>query len=268
MMRLGVLFVLGFFSWGCDPSPIRQARAEVENATVGSGPVPVVVELFTSQGCSSCPPADALLADLARRKRSGVQVIPLSFHVDYWDYLGWKDPFSAAEYSARQRWYAALGGSRSVYTPQMVVDGVDAFVGSKRAAAEAALSKAAGVRKQVQLEVALDAPGSVRYRSRGSATDAVLYLALVQKRADNPVRSGENARTTAHHVGVVRELSARDYTGSGEGTWRPKRLNAVSANAPGSSAVGGEANAAERHRVVVFLQERQTGRILGAAMTP
>src|ERR1700760_3011596 len=90
---------------------------------------PVVVELFTSQGCSSCPPADAFLTDLAHQRRD---ILPLAFHVTYWDYLGWKDPYSLDAATARQRDYARHLGDDGVYTPQMVVDGATGFVGSNR----------------------------------------------------------------------------------------------------------------------------------------
>ena len=88
---------------------------------------PVVVELYTSQGCSSCPPADAILAELADRE----DVIALAFHVDYWDYIGWKDIFADPANTLRQRNYARVAGARSVYTPQMIVDGQDHVVGTK-----------------------------------------------------------------------------------------------------------------------------------------
>ena len=100
------------------------------------GPNPVVVELFTSQGCSSCPPADALIREIAHDPALRGRVIPLAFHVDYWDQLGWRDPFSSAAYSARQADYASKafhGGD--IYTPQMVVNGREALVGSNYRAA-------------------------------------------------------------------------------------------------------------------------------------
>ena len=96
-------------------------------------PAPVVVELFTSQGCSRCPPADAYLAELARRP----DIVALSFHVDYWNYVGWRDPFSSTRWSKRQRDYGASLNRRFVYTPQIVVDGRDESIGSRRPRVEA-----------------------------------------------------------------------------------------------------------------------------------
>ena len=130
---------------------------------------PTVVELFTSQGCSSCPPADAFLTDLAHQRHD---VLPLAFHVTYWDYLGWKDPYSLAAATARQREYARHLGDDGVYTPQMVVDGTTGFVGSDRALGLKAIAAAAA--KSVPVSVTRDgqipagqgrAPGPARRAS-------------------------------------------------------------------------------------------------------
>src|SRR6516225_8160911 len=116
-----------------------------------AGERPMVVELFTSEGCSSCPPADALLAELASRP----DVLALSFHVDYWDRLGWKDPFSSHEATQRQDRYASLLDLATVYTPQIVVDGTWQAVGSDRADVEHALDLARRDRQQVPITLAL-----------------------------------------------------------------------------------------------------------------
>jgi hypothetical protein len=105
---------------------------------------PAVVELFTSQGCSSCPPADKLLGELARRS----DVLTLAYHVDYWNNLGWKDPFASADATRRQRRYAGALGLSGIYTPQMVVDGAIDAVGSDRRAVEAALAGQRGIRRR------------------------------------------------------------------------------------------------------------------------
>src|SRR6266404_113289 len=117
-----------------------------------AGERPIVVELFTSEGCSSCPPADALLAELASRP----DVLTLSFHVDYWDRLGWKDPFSSREANERQNRYATLLDLATVYTPQVVVDGRWQAVGSDRADVERALDRARRDRREVPVTLAVD----------------------------------------------------------------------------------------------------------------
>src|SRR6266545_881299 len=124
---------------GCDPGGGDAAAATPAPAGARAA---VVVELFTSQGCSSCPPADRLLTRLPG-SIDGVLVLPLAFHVDYWDDLGWRDPFSSADWTARQKRYAAAIAGGHVYTPQLVVQGREDMVGSDRGAVEDAIRRAA-----------------------------------------------------------------------------------------------------------------------------
>src|SRR5882757_9487139 len=121
-------------------------------APAEAGERPIVVELFTSEGCSSCPPADALLAGLASRP----EVLALSFHVDYWDRLGWKDPFSSPEATQRQHRYAELLGTSTVYTPQIIVDGKWQAVGSDRSEVERALDAARRNGDEVPIALVVD----------------------------------------------------------------------------------------------------------------
>src|SRR5471030_829141 len=130
------------------PTMIGLALAAVVATMVHAQESPVVVELFTSQGCSSCPPADAFLTDLAHQRRD---VLPLAFHVTYWDSLGWKDPYSLDAATARQRDYARHLGDDGVYTQQMVVDGTTGFVGSNRSQGLSTISSAA--RKPVPISL-------------------------------------------------------------------------------------------------------------------
>ena len=199
---------------------------------------PVVVELFTSQGCSSCPPADALLATLADRP----EVLPLAFHVDYWNRLGWVDPFSSAWATARQGAYAAQMGSSQVYTPQAVVDGGRDVVGSNRAALDSAIAEA---RSGPSVPLTLTASDAALQVAVGPAApaDAVLWLVGFDDRHETPVRRGENAGRTLVDRNVVRSLTRLDG-------WTP----------------GGTIAAArpEGDRAAVLLQAAD-GRILGAA---
>ena len=164
---------------------------------------PIVVELFTSEGCSSCPPADALLAELARRK----DVLALSFHVDYWDRLGWKDPFSSHQATERQQRYADLFRLRSVYTPQMVVDGRREAVGSDRSAVESALAAASRTRGGAPAALAPDG-NRVRIRlgpADAAASGSVLLIGFDRRHA-SAVERGENSGRTLAHVDVVRSI--------------------------------------------------------------
>jgi hypothetical protein len=162
---------------------------------------PVVVELFTSQGCSSCPPADAFLTDLAHQRRD---VLALAFHVTYWDYIGWKDPYSLDAATARQREYARHLGTDGVYTPQMVVDGSKGFVGSDRHEGLDAIAGAAA--KSVPVALARDAGGLVVTVGFGAGTARVLLVGFDSSH-DTPVGRGENSGRTLRETNVVRSLT-------------------------------------------------------------
>src|SRR5438046_1170217 len=162
---------------------------------------PTVVELFTSEGCSSCPPADALLAELARRP----DVLALSFHVDYWDRLGWKDPYSSRAATDRQDRYAKVLALPTVYTPQIVVDGRWQAVGSDRADVERALDLARRDRLDVPVTLALD-HGQAYIKLRPSSDEAPASVLLIgfDRRQVTAVKRGENSGRTLAHVDVVR----------------------------------------------------------------
>jgi hypothetical protein len=214
----------------------------------GGEPAPVLVELFTSEGCSSCPPADALLAKLdAQQPVAGARVIVLSEHVTYWNSLGWRDPFSLDAMTERQQKYAQRFGLGEVYTPQAVVDGAAELVGSDERAMLRAVGKAAGSAKTpVSIENAEVAGGEVRFAVRGGDGKAELMAALAEDSAQSSVLRGENGGRTLRHVAVVRELEAM---GVADG-----RTLALKAPA-GRGAL----------RLVVFLVDRRSGAVLGVA---
>jgi hypothetical protein len=186
----------------------------------------VLVELFTSQGCSSCPPADAFVRELPRLGLGRDRVVPLTFHVDYWNRLGWKDPFSGAAFTDRQAWYASSNKLRSpdgaagldgLYTPQMIVDGAVQFSGQRRETAAQEISRAAqqapafglAVRattrgSTVELSVDVASPGAER-----KDRDWRLSAALVAREARTPVPRGENGGEILEEAAVVRALSER-----------------------------------------------------------
>ena len=171
---------------------------------------PVVVELFTSEGCSSCPPADRVLLDLQKRSRPDAEIIVLSEHVDYWNYIGWKDPFSSKQFSDRQSAYAAAFQTDEVYTPQMVVDGAVGFIGSDRTRAMGEIEKAFGAPKTPLHVTAKEVPGAVvEVRVNGlklNSGDAV-FFALTEDALETLVKRGENAGKALSHTGVVRSIS-------------------------------------------------------------
>ena len=168
---------------------------------------PVVVELFTSQGCSSCPPADAYLGTLAARD----DVIALAYHVDYWDYIGWKDPFGDATYTTRQRAYLQALGNRTLYTPQMIVDGEVAAVGSDSRAVNdlirERLDDTPGGRESVQLEASLS-HGELRVQipDTGMPGPADVLAVAYDDLHTTEIPRGENSGVTLKNVNVVRAI--------------------------------------------------------------
>jgi hypothetical protein len=178
---------------------------------------PVVVELFTSQGCSSCPPADALLGELSKRD----DVLALGFHVDYWDYIGWKDPYASKLATKRQKLYAETFRLSFVYTPQIVVNGMTENVGSDRSAIEAAVEKAkarASVRPALVLERRADGGLLVHVGAAEAKRPATVWLACFDRQRSTPVLRGENAGSTLTNYHIVRHFESL-------GTWKGQMLD-------------------------------------------
>jgi len=231
----------------------------------GGARTPVLVELFTSEGCSSCPPADALLARLDEQQPiSGAEVIALEEHVNYWDQLGWVDPFSGAQWTDRQQDYAAVRHDRGVYTPQMVVNGRTEFVGSHEGQARQAIAQAAS---QAHAEVTLSAlslnkPTEGQFKvsvaklaGSNNGESAEVYLAITETGLHSAVKAGENSGVEVHHSAVVRSLRKI-------GSVDPGKDPAFS----GESTIKFDKNwKRENLRAVVFVQEKRSHRVLGAA---
>lgn len=204
---------------------------------------PVVVELFTSQGCSSCPPADALVAELARTR---ADLLPLTFHVTYWNNLGWQDPFSFQGATDRQRRYVAQSISPEVYTPALIVDGRLDAVGSDPAAVASALRRAADPAVEAPLSITRSAAGLVVSLGAGHGHGTVLLVGY-DRQHETRVARGENGGRTLTEANIVRSLQA---VGSWDGS--AARL-AVPPPAGEAAAV---------------LVQGDDGRILGAARVP
>ncbi len=175
-----------------------------------------IVELFTSQGCSSCPPADRLLSKLARDPRYAGKVIPLSFHVDYWNYIGWTDPYSTARWSERQRLYAArVFRSNRIYTPQVVVNGRTEATGSQERKVLDRISDALATEPAGQVSLALEPPtpdGHLKVKLEAKLARAAgqgnldLWVAIYESGLSTPVKAGENNSRTLRNDRVVRRL--------------------------------------------------------------
>jgi len=203
-----VSLATGLLWWSFPPGTPTQTATTEPIMIRSSGEGFAVIELFTSQGCSSCPPADRLLSDLLADHKQA-DIYALSFHVDYWNYLGWKDPYSAAAYSDRQRNYAKKFRSTRVYTPQMIVNGTQEFVGSDRAKAAMVLEKALSQESSTFLELKWY-PQSQRlsYEVQGTTEASVLRFALVERKIENSVPRGENRGRKLIHVQVVRKYES------------------------------------------------------------
>ena len=219
--------------------------------------VPVIAELFTSEGCSSCPPADGLLEMLLQEQPiKGVYVIPLSEHVTYWDHQGWKDPFSAQQYTVRQQQYGLRFNIESIYTPQLVVDGARELVGSDKRAIERALADQAKTPKPVLTVTATVADGSLNMAAAGpgltAEKDADLVFAVTEDHLVIDVPRGENAKRTLKHSGVVRWLKSAGAVGSSPATATVKLAQEWHR---------------ENLRVVAFVQKRKDRRVVAAAFT-
>jgi hypothetical protein len=260
VVAAGFVLTAGGFFW-------TNSGAPDSSSTPATGGPPVVVELFTSEGCSSCPPADALLAKLAEEGSVGnAQVIALEEHVDYWNEQGWTDPFSSHDWTARQYAYAGVLGNQNPYTPQMVVDGSVEFSGSR---AQRALQSIAEAGAQLKTAVTLSQGTS----SKPSVLDfsvqvgklppsakgaAEVWLAITETGLHSAVTRGENAGHELHHAAIVRSMRK-----IGE------------AKAETDTAFSGSATAPlrkewkrENLKAVVFVQEKKSLRILGAAEIP
>ncbi len=245
------------------PDPAPAARLAPAPAAQADGPV--VVELFTSQGCSSCPPADRLLTRLGKDPKLATRVFPLAFHVDYWNYIGWTDPFSSARWSDRQRSYARAFGSNRVYTPQLVVDGTTDCVGSQEDLVYRKIHQALARPVAGRVELRL-APGSGPNELQAVADASVareisgrleLWVALYQKNLTTAVARGENADRTLRNDYVVRRLTKAFTLSGGPGahgsgtvslaldpSWRRSDLGVVAfLQDPASRAIEGAARA-------------------------
>ncbi len=211
---------------------------------------PVVVELFTSQGCAACTKANALVADLAERK----DVLALTFPVDYWDYLGWKDTFAKPEFSTRQRAYMKAAGEREIYTPQVVVDGApqaDRSAVDKAPELIKAALKAAPPEPAMRLERGRVAVGSGPAPHGGAEVWLVRYQPQPQ---ETPVKDGENRGVTVVYRNVAVSLQR---LGSWNGRPRVYPLPKAPADAKAAAKAG-------ELKLAVLVQDRDTGKILGA----
>jgi hypothetical protein len=244
--------------------PVEKESAST--ATVESKRSPVLVELFTSEGCSSCPPADEVLARLEKEQPvAGAEVIVLSQHVDYWNHLGWADPYSSATFSERQGAYSDAFHQDGVYTPQMIVDGQAEFNGSNwdkahdeivaaarmpKASIQISRGETSPTANAIQLNVRVENPPAVNV-----GDSAEVLLAITESNLHSSVARGENAGRSLSHTAVVRQLTVIG------------KIESQGDRAFTAAPIVNVANNWKRQnlRAVVFLQEQGSRRVLGAA---
>jgi len=222
----------------------------------GQARTAVIVELFTSEGCSSCPPADSLLMRLPNAFPD-IEVIPLGEHVDYWNHLGWKDRFSSALFSERQQDYGRLFRLESVYTPQMVVNGQAQFNGADGPRAQQEIRKAAQGPKAA-LEISILSKDSVRLKVQSipeGVKNVDMFLAVTETNLETTPRAGENDGRRLRHTGVVRTLTSVGHLDT-------KKTPYYSADAKVN--LNGDWSR-DNLKLVWFVQDRSTRKILGAA---
>lgn len=256
LLSAGIVSVYSYVSSN-DSCPLKTSETASSVGNDGTEKRPVLVELFTSEGCSSCPPADRELTFLEDQQPvSGAEIVALAFHVDYWDRLGWKDTFSSADYSARQNEYSTANGRDTNYTPQMIVDGEKEFVGSDGQKANDAIAGAAGNEKG---SVALNANENEMTIEIGRLPkhgNSRVLLAVAEDGLVTKVKAGENGGRTLSHTSVVRQLAEigsidrnmSDFKTSislpSDAQWRKENL-----------------------KYVVFVQEKKNKRVIAVGLT-
>jgi hypothetical protein len=236
------------FSWAC----MGIAYNPSNNADSVLKDPPVLIELFTSQGCSSCPPADRLLKKFVEEAKDGdLPIVALSYHVDYWNRLGWKDPYSNAEFSQRQRNYATKFPDNRVYTPEIVVNGSSAHVGSREMEIRKAIGAAKKRTKNITFLIEINNQKSDKlnlyFKSTVDLADYLLQIVLVEAEVGNVVPKGENRGRSLHHVQVVRDFITLVSPASEEIIEIPT----------------GALDHPSKGKVVVFLQEKTSWTVVG-----
>ena len=222
-----------------------------------AAPTPVLLELFTSEGCSSCPSADAVLRDLeASGHVRGALIIALEEHVDYWDNLGWKDPYSSARFTARQKDYAGWFGRGRIYTPQLVVDGAHELVGSDSSAARDAIAVSAQAKKPALKLVEVNGRVTIDLEALAAGEPAEVHLVVAELGLVTKVERGENEGRTLGHAAVARSFETVGAVASGKAFHLEGAVKLDPAWKKGQL------------RIVAFVQGKESHRVLAAAAVP
>jgi hypothetical protein len=258
--RLALVLVLAVLPL-CAAAQMSSAANSPAASPDMSKRTPVLVELFTSEGCSSCPPADALLANLARQTGT-VYIIPIEEHVTYWNHEGWTDPYSADEWTQRQLAYSTHSDKSDVYTPEMVVDGGSGFNGSNTQQAQAEIAKAAQAPRTTVSITPEPGSGAQKVtvsvgKLEGASNDdsAEVWLAVAEDGLSSSVTHGENSGHTLQHIGVLRSLHKIGVAESKRGD----------TTFSGHTEIKLKSNwNRDKLHVIAFVQEKKSHKVLGA----
>ena len=250
MKPIKILAIVAFFAIAASATTALISARLSKKSTSDKGFV--VVELFTSEGCSSCPPADQLVAKIEKESKDKPVYI-LAYHVDYWDRLGWKDAFSSADFSKRQNEYARYLHLQSVYTPQIIINGATEFVGSEEGTLRNAIKTSLQKPSQTQLSLNVSSiesnQANIKYNTDGADKSTVLQLAVLEKNAQTKVERGENAGHTLSHVQIVRKLQKVSLSGN---------TGTIKVSLPQGFDIAG-------WEIIGFLQNTINGKVNGAA---
>ncbi len=255
MKKSLILFVLVLFS-ACAMQKVEsqklvenEQQLKIEKASKQR----ILVELFTSEGCYSCPPAERLLAKLDKEQPfEDAELITLAFHVDYWDYLGWKDKYASPLFSQRQRVYDRKFRTGKIYTPQMIVDGDIEFVGSRKKSAEKAIKKSVKNEKAtVKLKLNKDKL-IVKISELPEHKDATVYLAIAEDNLSTDIKRGENAGKNLTHLSVVRSLNALGRIMPNDKSFEAKKNLQIQKDWKKKNL-----------KLVVFIQENRSRKVIG-----
>ncbi len=255
-MKSAIIFIFLILSVSCSTQSVESQRRDEspQPQTTNLQPKqPVLVELFTSEGCSSCPPADKILAFLQREQPAPqAEIITLAFHVDYWDYLGWKDEFSSAEFSKRQESYGSKFKIDSIYTPQMIVDGQTEFVGNNSGIAVNSIMAAAKMPK-AKIKLALNENLlKINITEISKTENATVFAVIAENNLSTQVKRGENSGRVLEHSSVVRELKNLGVASGANSTFSTEFNLPLQANWK-----------KENLKIIVFVQENESRKILG-----
>ncbi len=256
-MKSAVIFLFLIFSAACSMQQVESQKLnedqkpKTESQTAKQT---VLVELFTSEGCSSCPPADRALAFLDKEQPyAQAEIITLALHVDYWNKLGWKDEFSTSLFTQRQENYAEKLKLDSAYTPQMIVDGKTEFVGSDLGKAAKIITEAAKIQKGKIEIVKNEGKLSIKITDLPVHENAGIYLVIAEDNLRSNVARGENSGKILEHQSVVRELRSIGNLSAAQRSTEVETALQINSNWK-----------SENLKIIIFAQENESRKILGA----